>query len=78
MLVPMSKGFRSEPNRKEFWLQAFSAALHRVGAAEAVLEADEALRLCDERWRNPAIVGSVNYEHDYPVGHVFAKGHPTV
>jgi hypothetical protein len=61
----------AEPTRKQLWCAAFTAALHRVAASEAIVEADEALRLCDERWRNAPTVGSCNYEHNYPVGHTF-------
>jgi len=72
MTVQMSKSF-GEPNQKEFWLTCFSAALHRLPAAQALAEADEALRLCDERWKNPPHVGSITFEHAYPVGHAFAR-----
>jgi len=73
MIASLPIGFCSEPTRKAFWLQAFTAALHRVQPSQAVVEADEALRLCDDRWKTAPLVGSCNYEHDYPVGHRFAN-----
>lgn len=61
----------AEPTRKQLWFAAFTAALHRLEPEKAISDADEALRLCDARWQNPPYVGTVNYEHDYPVGHNF-------
>jgi len=63
----------TEPTRKQFWLFAFTAALHRLSVPEAIQEADQALKLCDERWHTPPAIGSLNYEHDYPVGHAFRR-----
>lgn len=57
--------------RKDFWLSAYLAALHRMPAAAAVAEADEALRCVDERWANPPTIGSWRYQHDYPIGTLF-------
>ncbi|MEO5625685.1 MAG: hypothetical protein ABIQ70_06745 [Dokdonella sp.] len=64
----------SEPTRKQFWLAAFHAALHRVPAEVAIDEANRSLELCDERWRqtDQELVGTVAYRHAYPVGQVFA------
>jgi hypothetical protein len=59
--------------RKDFWLSAYLAALHRLPAASAVAEADDALRCADERWANPPTIGSWRYQHDYPVGNTFAE-----
>jgi len=57
--------------KKQFWVAAYLAALHRVGADDALAEADKALSLCDERWRNPEYIGHWQYKHDFPVGHAF-------
>ncbi|MET4675865.1 MULTISPECIES: hypothetical protein [unclassified Luteibacter] len=57
--------------RKDFWLAAYLAALHRLSADDAVAEADQALRRADQRWENAPTIGSWRYEHEYPVGSTF-------
>ena len=62
----------AEPvTRKGFWIAAYLAALHRVGAADAVTEADAAFDAADQRWKSSKTIGSWRFEHDYPVGTVF-------
>jgi hypothetical protein len=57
--------------KKQFWTEAYLAALHRVPPTEALAEADEALRLCDNRWRDPPYIAHWKYNHDFPLGHTF-------
>lgn len=57
--------------KKQFWVAAYLASLHRLGAEDARVEADKALSLCDERWRKPEYIGHWQYKHDFPVGHAF-------
>ena len=57
-----------EQSKKEFWIEAFLAAFHRVDAATAEQQADEALRRCDQKWEHRTLGPSVAYWHDYPVG----------
>lgn len=59
---------QSEQTKKEFWMEAYLAALHRVDAKAAEQEADEALKRCDEKWQHRSLGPSVAYWHDYPVG----------
>lgn len=64
-------GYVNEPTLKQVWLMAFMAALHRVGPIGAKMEADEALYLADQRWKDAATVGGWDYRHNYPLGHRF-------
>lgn len=69
--MPTPTGQSSLVTKKHFWMAAYLAALHRVTPAEALVEADEALRLGDERWRNPEHVAHWRWVHDFPLGHDF-------
>lgn len=60
-----------EPTRKQVWLEAFTSLLGHMGPDEAFEAADRALILCDQKWAAPEWVGSWQYRHNYPVGHVF-------
>jgi hypothetical protein len=62
-----------EPTRKQVWLEAFTALLSHMGPDEAIEAADRALILCDKKWAAPEWVGSWQYRHNYPVGHVFRE-----
>lgn len=55
--------------KKQFWISAYLAALHRLPAQEAINEADEALRLSDERWTKTKVVSDFRYTHDFELGH---------
>lgn len=57
-------------SQKDFWIQAYLAALHRVGPRDAIADADAALALCNERWdqRNIRPVVSCQFPHNYPIG----------
>ena len=65
--VPTSAN-ESNLSKKEFWVAAYLAALHRVGPEDALKEADKALGICDERWRDPDYVGHWKFKHDFPLG----------
>jgi hypothetical protein len=65
-----------EPTKKQLWLASFTSLLSRLPPEEAVKEADRAIQLCDERWREPEWVTSWNYAHNYPVGHQFGPRQP--
>jgi len=69
-------GYANEPTIKQVWLLAFTAALHRVGPAAALLDADEALRIADARWKEAPTVGCWEYRHSYPLGHRFHDEEP--
>jgi hypothetical protein len=58
-------------SQKDWWLSCYLAALSRVGPDEAKAEADSALAICNERWKLPPVIGTWQYEHNYPVGHEF-------
>jgi hypothetical protein len=47
-------GFQGEHpfSQREFWLEAFLAALHRTTSEQALVEADNALEVCNARWSN--------------------------
>jgi hypothetical protein len=70
-IQPSPTGNSQLITKKTFWLEAYLAALHHLSAADALKEADEALRLCDERWNNAPYVGHWRYEHDFALGHSF-------
>jgi ABC-type glutathione transport system ATPase component len=61
----------SPVTKKQFWISAYLAALHRLPAKEAIDEADEALRLSDERWAKTQVVSDFRYTHDFELGHPF-------
>jgi hypothetical protein len=63
-------------SKKQFWVAAYLAALHRLPAAEALKEADEALRVADERWQNSEIVGHFRYTHEFELGQTFLPNDP--
>lgn len=58
-------------SKKEFWIAAYLAALHRAGPDDALAEADKALSLCDARWQKPEYIAHWQYRHDFPIGHAF-------
>jgi hypothetical protein len=58
--------------KKQFWTEAYLAALHRLSAKDALQEANDALEICDERWKNPESVGHWQWKHDFPIGHSFS------
>lgn len=58
-------------SKKQFWVAAYLAALHRLPAAEAVEEAEEALRMADERWQRSEVVGHFRYTHEFELGQTF-------
>jgi hypothetical protein len=60
-----------EPTKKQLWLAAFTSLLARLPPDEAVKQADLALELCDERWKEPQWVWSWEYKHSHPVGFEF-------
>lgn len=62
-----------EPTKKQLWLAAFTSLLCRLAPEDAIKEADRALELCDERWRDPKWVETWQYAHNYPLGFVFSK-----
>ncbi len=64
-------GYASEPTQKQFWIMAFTSALCRVPPAEAMREADESLRLAEERWTDAPAVACWEYRHSFPLGHQF-------
>ncbi|HWG87107.1 MAG TPA: hypothetical protein VN679_04935 [Candidatus Acidoferrales bacterium] len=70
---PSQTGTSELITKKHFWLAAYVAALHRKSPTEAITEADEALRLCDERWREPEFVGHWKFKHDFPLGWDFDR-----
>lgn len=61
-----------EMSQKEFWISAYLAALHRVGPAEAVAQADQALELSNQRWCHDSVppISACQYLHNYPVGYI--------
>lgn len=59
--------------KKNFWVAAYLAALHRVPPAEAKVEADEALRIADERWQWSDVVAEFRNKHDFEIGHAFPQ-----
>lgn len=64
---------RSMPimSREELWFAAFLAALHRVEPTQAIAQANESLKLCDEQWRDPPVITTFTYTHAYPVGQTY-------
>ncbi|WP_426287612.1 hypothetical protein [Luteibacter sp. E-22] len=58
-------------SKKQFWVAAYLAALHRLPAAEALQEAEEALRMADERWQRSEVVGHFRYTHEFELGQAF-------
>lgn len=54
--------------QKEFWIQAYLNLLTTHGPRDAVAFADEALDICDERWKTPVVEGTVQLLADVPVG----------
>lgn len=60
-----------EPTKKQLWLASFTSLLARLSPEEAIREADRALDLCDERWRDPEYVTTWEYAHNHAVGHHF-------
>ncbi len=60
-----------EPTKKQLWLTAFTSLLARLSPKEAAQEADQALQICDERWKEPQWAWSWQYKHAYPVGFEF-------
>jgi hypothetical protein len=58
-----------EPTKKQLWLAAFTSLLCHMNPGEAIIAADEALELCDERWKDPEWVTTWQYKHNYAVGH---------
>lgn len=61
----------AEPSQKQLWLNAYVALLTHLSPEEAVICADKAVDLCNERWASPPWAESWNYKHNYPVGHTF-------
>lgn len=68
---PISARSTSLMSREELWFSAFLAALHRVEPKDAIDQAHEALRLCDEQWRDPPVVACFNHAHAFPVGQAY-------
>lgn len=58
------------PSQKEFWISAYLAAMHRLGPEQALLEADKALTLCNQRWNQNTHrpVRSCQFVYNYPLG----------
>lgn len=69
MAMPYLKPF-PEMSQKEFWTQAYLAALHRMNSDDALKEADAALSVCNDRWSTNRIspVAAAQYSHHYPLG----------
>jgi flagellar biosynthesis chaperone FliJ len=56
-------------SQKDFWLQAYIAALHRLDHELALVEADRALEACNQRWmRISKKVQIWTHLSDCPVG----------
>lgn len=69
--IPSPTGNSALITKKEFWVAAYLAALHRVSANEALAEADQALSVAEQRWQDPEYVGHWKYKHDFPLGFIF-------
>lgn len=62
-----------ELSKKQFWIAAYLSCLSRLSPKDAEKEANEALDICDKKWKSPEIVGSWNFKHNYPLGHEFPE-----
>jgi hypothetical protein len=60
-----------EPTMKQVWFNAFTALLTRLAPEQAIEEADRALGLCNEHWRDPEWAWTKVYKHTCPVGTQF-------
>lgn len=69
MELPYLQPWR-EVSQKEFWINAYLAALHRVDSEQAKKEADAALEACNSRWDSRLYppIESCQYAHNYPLG----------
>ena len=56
--------------RKDFWIHAFLACLHKHDPSEAVIHATEALALCDKQWEKPEYDVVTQLTSDLPVAQV--------
>lgn len=56
--------------QKEFWVQAYLALLQRYDPEQAIAEADKALAVADERWKDPVMEGIARPVGDKPFGEV--------
>lgn len=61
----------NEMTMKDLWLASFTSLLCRLSPEEALSEADRALALCNDRWKEPDWVETWQYKHNYPVGTEF-------
>jgi hypothetical protein len=57
-----------EMSQRQFWTEAYLVALARVDADAAIVEADEALRLCNKQWCEISLVKDVRPVYSYPLG----------
>lgn len=66
----MQSKTKNQPmSQKDFWLQAYIAALHRLDHELALVEADRALEACNIRWmRISKKVQIWTHLSDCPVG----------
>lgn len=64
---------QNHQSKKDFWIAAYLAALHRVNSDDALIEADKALATCDTRWQNAEYIAHWQYKHDFPIGHAFKE-----
>ena len=53
-----------EMTYKQFWIKAYLALLQNNEPEVAVLKADTALLLCNDRWKSPVVEGSVRLVAD--------------
>lgn len=58
-----------EMSQKEFWINAYLAALHRLDHDAALKEADGALEACNRRWAGMSYVIEISQHlHNCPIG----------
>lgn len=56
--------------RKDFWIQAYLACLHRYDPNEAAVQASHALQICDKQWEVAEVELIHRLTADAPVGEV--------
>lgn len=59
---------RNEMTQRQFWMAAFLAALTRLDADDALIEADKALAVCNAAWTGVLVVRDMRPPRSFKVG----------